>query len=375
MPIKTMPIKMIVLSLVVLIAIAGAVAAVPLGGRSGDENNSVLDQDYDDRWVADFPETIGGFNVGYVTTPKDRACSSVPVIYLQSPRASLEEYLSNPPDISLLKAAIHSESGVPSQVTLSFSSRLISKETAAAKNVAWNQDRTDNGCRGPRTDIDDEELSGPSRGFANFKNTDAGRWTNANAQGVKITSPSGIGTAQNVWSSALNNVMTNDNYFLQVGLDFDEARLDLIWTEDEEDLDPQYFTNVPYLANTRYQFSITYTSGAWQMCAGNDEDISQYECIISGDATGTYLKLDDNTSVFFENANSNTNWHSGFPATVALSSAKIYRNGIGQAWSGEDRKTGHQCHPDSYPVDDAMSGSLVNNGSATWVMSGIPLAC
>ncbi len=32
MPIKTMPIKMIVLSLVVLIAIAGAVAAVPLGG-------------------------------------------------------------------------------------------------------------------------------------------------------------------------------------------------------------------------------------------------------------------------------------------------------------------------------------------------------
>ena len=239
MPIKTMPIKMIVLSLVVLIAIAGAVAAVPLGGRSGDENNSVLDQDYDDRWVADFPETIGGFNVGYVTTPKDRACSSVPVIYLQSPRASLEEYLSNPPDISLLKAAIHSESGVPSQVTLSFSSRLISKETAAAKNVAWNQDRTDNGCRGPRTDIDDEELSGPSRGFANFKNTDAGRWTNANAQGVKITSPSGIGTAQNVWSSALNNVMTNDNYFLQVGLDFDEARLDLIWTEDEEDLDPQ----------------------------------------------------------------------------------------------------------------------------------------
>ena len=38
MPIKTMPIKMIVLSLVVLIAIAGAVAAVPLGGGSGEEH-------------------------------------------------------------------------------------------------------------------------------------------------------------------------------------------------------------------------------------------------------------------------------------------------------------------------------------------------
>ena len=40
MPIKTMPIKMIVLSLVVLIAIAGAVAAVPLGGGSGHDAGS-----------------------------------------------------------------------------------------------------------------------------------------------------------------------------------------------------------------------------------------------------------------------------------------------------------------------------------------------
>ena len=40
-----MPIKMILLSLVVLIAIAGAVAAVPLGGGSGDAG-SELPLDY-----------------------------------------------------------------------------------------------------------------------------------------------------------------------------------------------------------------------------------------------------------------------------------------------------------------------------------------
>ena len=40
MPIKTMPIKMIVLSLVVLIAIAGAVAAVPLGGGSDEDSDN-----------------------------------------------------------------------------------------------------------------------------------------------------------------------------------------------------------------------------------------------------------------------------------------------------------------------------------------------
>ena len=38
MPIKTMPIKMIALSLVVLLAIAGAVAAVPLGGGNDGDN-------------------------------------------------------------------------------------------------------------------------------------------------------------------------------------------------------------------------------------------------------------------------------------------------------------------------------------------------
>ncbi len=75
------------------------------------------------------------------------------------------------------------------------------------------------------------------------------------------------------------------------------------------------------------------------MCAGNDENISQYECIISDDATGTHLEEDIATSVFFENANRNDDWYDGFPATIAVGNAKIYRNGIGQAWGEEDRIT------------------------------------
>ena len=141
MPIKTMPIKMIVLSLVVLIAIAGAVAAVPLGGGSGgqSENNSLLDRDYDDSWVTDFPDTVDGHNVRYINTPKDRACISEPVVYLQTPRASLDEYLSNPPDISSLKAAIQAVPGVPTGVTLSFSPGPIDREAAAAEDAIWNK--------------------------------------------------------------------------------------------------------------------------------------------------------------------------------------------------------------------------------------------
>ena len=71
-----MPIKTIVLSLVVLIAIAGAVAAVPLGGGSGGQSqrSPLLDHDYDDSWVADFPDTMAGHNVRHIHTPKNRAC-------------------------------------------------------------------------------------------------------------------------------------------------------------------------------------------------------------------------------------------------------------------------------------------------------------
>ena len=101
MPIKTMPIKMIVLSLVVLIAIAGAVAAVPLGGGSGgqSENKAPLDHDYDDGWVADVPDTISGHNVRHIHTPKNRACVPEPLILLQTTKTSMEEFLADPPDV------------------------------------------------------------------------------------------------------------------------------------------------------------------------------------------------------------------------------------------------------------------------------------
>lgn len=45
-------------------------------GPVGNVDAPVLDPDYDDQWVEDFPETVSGFNVGYISTPKDRACSS-----------------------------------------------------------------------------------------------------------------------------------------------------------------------------------------------------------------------------------------------------------------------------------------------------------
>ena len=353
----------------------------PPGGIDPDDdeigpvgNVDVFDLDYDDSWVDDVPETVGGFSVGHISTPKDWACSSAPVIYVQSPRATLNEYLSNPPDISSLRAAIHATSGVPAKVTLSLSPTLFEGESAATEKANWNNEMSENGCLDPLTDISDG-VADARRGYAAFQNKDAGRYTDDNAQGVNIRTPSGFGTGQRHWSAALNNVKTNTSYFLQAGLYFKKSKPGVVWTEDKEGLKPRYFSSVPHLANTSYQFSITYGEGVWHMCAGNNDNTSQYQCILSEHATGTHLKEHASTSVFFENANSNANWHSGFPSTIRVSGAQIYRNGIGQAWSREDRITAHRCHPDSYPVSGAMSGSLKNHGSARWRMSGIPLAC
>ena len=358
-----------------VVLVVGISISVIYTDDEGEASTPILDPNYDDRWVSNFPQTIGGFNVGHISTPKHRACSSVPMIRLQTPKPSLDEFLSHPPDMNSLKADIHSVLGVPSTVNISFSPRLVDKTTGASRDESWSNERLQKGCLPELADIEQGNSGTPNRGFAIFQNKDAGSYTDDNAQGVKIRTPSGIGTGQNDWSAALNNVITNNGYFMQSGMLLKVGDTSIIWTEDHLGLIAQPYDDVPYLASNLYQFSISYTSGSWQMCAGNDEDISQYQCITSSHATGTHLAEDVATSVFFENANDNDTWNSGFPATVAVSDAKIFRDGTAQNWSTEDRVSLHRCGGNQYPVAGAMNSTLKNNGSATWKMSGTPLAC
>ena len=68
----------------------------------------IIDVDYDDSWVADFPDVIGGYRVVSIDTPKSVACSPEPVISLQAPQESMDEFLSTPLDLASLRAAIRS---------------------------------------------------------------------------------------------------------------------------------------------------------------------------------------------------------------------------------------------------------------------------
>lgn len=110
-------------------------------------NESVFDADYDDSWVANIPDVVGGYRVLYIDTPKSIACSSTPLIGLQTPRASLDEFLADAPAINALDAALESLPGVPSDVTLSFSPGPIDKEMKAADDAKWNANRIRKGCR------------------------------------------------------------------------------------------------------------------------------------------------------------------------------------------------------------------------------------
>ena len=296
------------------------------------------------------------------------------MISLQTRAASIDEFLSDPPDMKSLRQELRSLSDVPSRVRLSFSPASIDDEAISKQRTEYNAYRLEHGC-GPRLADDEDGDLDVDRGWAVFQNMDAGD-TDDNAQGVFITTPSEIGTDQDEWSGILNNTKTNTDFFLQSGMIFKTNWLKIVWTDDDEDLAVQPYVSVPYYASTEYQFSNTYTSSTWFMCAGNNDNIDEeYECVES-DATGTHLKESRNTSVFFETENSDEDWYDGFPDTISVSDAKTYRDGIGYDWSEEDRWTVHSCDDGDYPVADAMgTTTLKDGGTGTFTLSGIPIVC
>ena len=327
------------------------------------------------RLVADFPRTIGGFNVDHISTPKSRACTFEATASLHTTHSSLDEFLLNPPDTIALEKKIKALPSVPSDFRLSFSNVSLDKQTIADRDNAWNQERHERGC--PEPWAASGTSSSPIRGFVTFQNGDAGKYTDDNAQGVFITSPSKIGTNQDRWSAVLNNTVTDDDFLLQSGMKFEDGGGFIGWTDDSVGLQPQKFKEITFSKGAQYYFTNTYTNSRWHMCVGKVSNLnfSQYQCESSPDATGTHLKSDVDTGVTFENANRNAGWQNGFSSTVTASGARIYRNGVGQAWVSQNRVLFHSCVGSQYSLSSAMSGSLQGFGSGTWTLSGVPLAC
>ena len=109
----------------------------------------VFDVNYDDSWVAKFPEVIGGHRVEQITTPRDYACASKPMIYFRASEKTLEEYLEAQYDVRSLREAINDVPGVPSNVSISFGNSSSNKEELAERIREWNERRIRNGCLEP----------------------------------------------------------------------------------------------------------------------------------------------------------------------------------------------------------------------------------
>ncbi len=101
-----------------------------------EHDKLVFDLDYDDSWVANVPEAIGGYRVLYVHTPKSMACTSLPVIGLQTPPD---------PDSGDITVAIAWTKSIPGGARLGVGPAPIDAEEMAAYVQKWNEDaeRTD----------------------------------------------------------------------------------------------------------------------------------------------------------------------------------------------------------------------------------------
>lgn len=225
-------------------------------------------------------------------------------------------------------------------------------------------------------DGDEIKLTPPNPGYAEFEDMDAASYPDANAQSVFLVAPAAIPNSP-LATLFENNVQTNSAtfYLLQNGLQFRYGAGSVIWTDTTQSYANQlYDPIIPYVASHVYSFSITFTSGSWQMCAEDTNDPSTYRCRSEPAATGTVLQAGINTAVWVETHSKTANWYYGFSSPLQAYAAEIYRNGVGQFWSTQQRHTMDACSS-SWPTANAISGSMVQGGVGNFTLSGVPWAC
>lgn len=326
------------------------------------------------------PDAIEGYKVLAVLDSVNTACMPVGLkrLVLQASEPSQEEFLAQyRPEA--IQRALELRGLKTTQWLVQVVGPGASTEAFLAENDDWNNSAKRGGC--PKleplrngSDWDEITIASGHNGVAVFEDLDAGQYTDDNAQGVDLVAPSSLGASQNAFSAFLNNVLTNGGYFLQDGFLFREDGTGrVIWADDRVGLVAQYY-NISYTGGNSYRFTITYTSSVWQMCARDNQNPGTYTCITESQATGTHLAADLNTSIFAENANTNSNWYSGFTSPWVARNARIYRNGIGQNWSSNHRHTADACTA-SWPATDALSGSLANDGTGYVYPRYVPLHC
>jgi hypothetical protein len=179
-----------------------------------------------------------------------------------------------------------------------------------------------------------------------------------------------IGTNQNAYSLLLVNGMTNTSYLLQSGQLYYNGIPRNVWCDDSHNQNTIQF-NCTYTTGHDYLYDITYmgSPGVWEMGV-KDENTGTFDLFIEYSASGSNLNPDPNTSVYFENANTNVNWYYGFPTYVNASQARYLVSGqkINWTYNSNNPSVNVLIERNSivYTNNGKLTGSLLNNGTATW---------
>jgi hypothetical protein len=260
------------------------------------------------------------------------------------------------------------------------------KEAMKARNEDWNKLIEKVGCprlRPFQTGTDGQEFVGVPPPLALIENGDAGLYTNDDGQGIILKAPATWYYDMPVGTAFLNNVLTNagnaNEAFMQNGFWFPPNTNVFavvlgypLYVLTHSNFVGTYYQGAVYIPGHNYEFIIDHTV-VWQLCYRDLADISTYQCQLDDRALGTHLGAGINTSIWVENLNPNALWYTGFTDFQAFG-AKTFVNGLPRNWAFQHRHTSHDCAT-SYPVANAISGSLTLGRTATFLLPGVPLNC
>jgi hypothetical protein len=173
-----------------------------------------------------------------------------------------------------------------------------------------------------------------------------------------------IGTSQDTWSYFMVNGWTNTGFFVQSGQSYgiDGTRTHISYDSING---IHAFNGLSYTTNHNYTYDIiSWGNGAWWMGV-TDDGSGNYDYVIRYNGSGSQLVKSANTSVFFENYNTNSNWYNGFPVYVSASHARDMNSSSQWVnWSQEFVLIFR--NGTTYSNNGKISGSLTGDQSALW---------
>ncbi|MBN2074431.1 MAG: hypothetical protein JW762_02660 [Dehalococcoidales bacterium] len=184
---------------------------------------------------------------------------------------------------------------------------------------------------------------------------------------------------QDVFSFWMVNGLTDEEYFIQAGQKYlGNGSCLNVWADQFGAGSPvptEFDTyELPYYSGDTYKFEVGLAGNYWY-AYGNNLDTGGHDTVYT-ESTGTageYFVYDTNTSVFFENANTGSDWYDGFDVNpLEIKWARERRNDSNSYWLYESKLI-IDSDENVYSATDEITGSLLYFGTAYIHLDELPI--